>query len=71
VTERMARKLALFCKFRDRSEGTGLALAFQINYKISLKQPAGSEQESEQLPNIVHSLSGYSQLGDVTTILKF
>jgi hypothetical protein len=26
VTERMARKLALFCKFRDSSEGTGLAL---------------------------------------------
>jgi len=25
VTERMARKLALFCKFRDSSEGTGLA----------------------------------------------
>jgi hypothetical protein len=31
VTERMARKLALFCKFRDSSEGTGLAIAFQIN----------------------------------------
>jgi len=27
----MARKLALFCKFRDSSEGTGLAIAFQIN----------------------------------------
>ncbi len=26
---------------------------------------AGSEQESEQHPNIVHSLSGYSLLGDV------